>query len=71
MIVITKKFGTYVSLKNLNLSPRRLHCSLGKVLFSLSNLGPSSKKIHSSFEKLYFSPGNFYYSMGNFFGIGT
>jgi hypothetical protein len=57
MVLIAKRFKTYVSLK-------KIHCFLGKVPFSLRNLGPSPRKIH------YFM-GSFFYSMGNFVGITT
>jgi len=31
--MITKKLRTYVSMGNLGLSPREVHCSLGKLAF--------------------------------------
>jgi hypothetical protein len=37
MVLITKRFKTYVSLKNLGLSLKKFHCSLGKLFFSLRN----------------------------------
>jgi hypothetical protein len=71
MTVIAKKIGTYVSSKNLGISPKERTLFLRKVPFSLGNLSPSSKKIQCCFEKLLFSSRNFYHSMGNLLGIGT
>jgi hypothetical protein len=71
MIVIAKRFGTYVSMGNIGLSLGKIHCSSRKVPFSLGNLGLSSRKIHCSLDKLYFSPTNFSYSLGNLFGTNT
>ncbi len=36
--MIAKMLGTYVSLRNLGLSPSKIHCSMGKVAFSFKNL---------------------------------
>jgi hypothetical protein len=44
MTMIAKKIRTYVSQGNLGLSQGEVHCSPGKVPFSLGNLGPSPKK---------------------------
>jgi hypothetical protein len=49
--VIAKLFGTYVFPRNLGLSQGKIHCSPGKVPFSLRNLGPSPKKTYCSPEK--------------------
>jgi len=37
MTIIVKIFGTYVSLRNLGLSLEKVHCSPGKLPFSLGN----------------------------------
>jgi hypothetical protein len=51
MIVVAKKFGTYVSSRNLSLSLRKVHYFPYKVPFSLGNLGPSSRTIYCSLKK--------------------
>jgi len=50
--------------------PRETTLFLKEGAFLPMNLGPSLRKIICSFKKLYFSPRNFFYSMGNLFGIG-
>jgi hypothetical protein len=74
--MIPQSFGTYVSPKNLGLSPVEVHCSLennhvpqDKEQSSLGNLGPSPNKIHCSPRKLYFSSRNFSYSIGTCWGL--
>jgi len=54
---------TYVFLGNLDPSLKKVHYSLGKVLFSPNNLGPFLAKIHYSLGKLFFSLGKFFYSL--------
>jgi hypothetical protein len=64
MVVITKKFGTYVSLRNLDLSPKKIHCTLGKMPFS-------QEKFIASQGNYLFSRRYFSYFMGNLLGIGA
>jgi hypothetical protein len=57
MILITKTFKTYVSLRNLGLSLEKFHCSLRKLLFSQRNNMFSRKRNLSCLEeqfKLFF-----------------
>jgi hypothetical protein len=45
MLLVSRKFETYVSLGNLGFSSKKVHYSLKKEPFFLRNLGPSTRKI--------------------------
>jgi hypothetical protein len=62
MVVITKKFGTYVSLRNLDLSPKKIHCTLGKMPFS-------QEKFIASQGNYLFLEGTFLTSWGTCLGL--
>jgi hypothetical protein len=60
MIVIAKRFITYVFQGSLGHSLGKINCSLEEVFFFVKNLGSSPRKIHCSLGKLYFSSRNFF-----------
>jgi hypothetical protein len=54
MIVIAKRFGTYVSQWNLGLFLGKVHCSPRKVPFSLGKLGPFPKENSLLYKEVVF-----------------
>jgi hypothetical protein len=51
MMMIVKRFGTYVSLGNLGFSPREVHCSLGKLVFPRGTIMSLGRKNLSCLEE--------------------
>jgi hypothetical protein len=51
MIVIAKRFVTYVSSRNLGLSSKEVHCSLGKLAFPWGTI-MSSKRTYFALENM-------------------
>jgi hypothetical protein len=54
--MVVKMFETYVSLGNLGLSLKKVHCFPKKLHFPLENLGPSVGIIHFLSQGSYFCP---------------
>ncbi len=53
MTVITKRFGMYVSMGNLGLSPREVHCSPGKLAFlQRTIMSPGRRSLNCPKEQL-------------------